>query len=104
MLALGAAAAGWLVARAAAPATVALLLLPFTLGFLGVLQARAQTCVGLAARGLHTDDSGAVSALPTELDRQVRRQASRVWRGATIGGVTLTAIVVLLAVIRRAGT
>src|SRR5688572_2378366 len=58
MLAVGAAAAGWLLARGAAPAAGVPLVVPFALGLLGVLQARAQTCVRLAARGLRAGGNG----------------------------------------------
>ena len=66
-----------------------------------MLQARAQTCVRLAARGLRAGGNGAITALPTELDAQVRRQASGVLWRAALGGVGLTALVVLLAVFVR---
>ena len=53
------------------------LFLPWWLSALGVLQARAQTCVALAARG-QRQFGGAPEALPELEAAQTKRQARRV--------------------------
>lgn len=99
-LAGAALAAVWLLARGAAPAAALPLAIPFFVGLLGLLQARASTCVAFAARGLRAE-GGSVTPLSTDELATVRRQARRVTRDAAAGTLLLTLLVLALLAASR---
>ena len=80
----------YVLARWQTPRAVRLLLFPFFwVGLVGVLQARARTCIALAARG--TCDSGAgVAVLTPELDHLFRQRAKTIRRTALTLALALT--------------
>jgi hypothetical protein len=68
----------------------------FFVGFVGVFQARAQTCVALASRGVRDMDAGAESIDdPAELTA-VRAQARRVLVRSAIATLVVTALALVL--------
>ncbi|HEX5831875.1 MAG TPA: hypothetical protein VFY16_12895 [Gemmatimonadaceae bacterium] len=99
-LAGAALAATWLLARGAAPAAALPLAIPLFVGLLGLLQARASTCVAFAARGLRAE-GGSVTPLSADELGPVRRQARRVTRDATAGTLLLTLLFVALLAVTR---
>jgi hypothetical protein len=68
------------------------LLLPAFMAALGVMQARAQTCVALAARGVRNMDTGDERVLDAQADAHIRRQSRQVLVRAALAAVLLTAV------------
>jgi hypothetical protein len=68
----------------------------FFLGFLGIFQARARTCVALAAQGVRNMDAGAEAIEDAaELDA-ARAEARRVMVRSAIATAVVTALALLL--------
>jgi hypothetical protein len=65
------------------------------LGLVGLLQARARTCIALAARGTCDHDAG-VTQLTPEQDAHLRRRARTIVRIATTAATILTLVALLL--------
>ncbi len=65
-------------------------------GAVGLLQARARTCIALAARGTCDPDAG-VPEMTTELDRVFRARAKSITRFATLVSAILTLLALLIA-------
>jgi hypothetical protein len=63
----------------------------FFAGFVGILQARAHTCVALASRGIRDMDDGPEEIGDAAELAAVRAQARRVLVWSLIGAVLLTA-------------
>jgi hypothetical protein len=81
----------WLMSDGASRGWRLALFAPWWISLLGVFQAKEQTCVALAARGLREAGSGEPEAIPAgELDA-VRRQARRVYLHSFIAALLLTA-------------
>jgi hypothetical protein len=81
----------WLVADGASRGWRLLLFLPWWISLLGIFQAKEQTCVALAARGLREVAGGEPEVIPlAELDA-VRRQARRVYLQSFIAALLVTA-------------
>ena len=64
------------------------------MGMTGVLQARARTCIALAARGVCDPDAGQTSLTEAE-DRALRQRARTIVRTATALALAMTALAVL---------
>jgi hypothetical protein len=92
-LAAGAGVAFALVASGAPWWTRAVVFFPVWLAALGLLQAREQTCVALAARGVCNMDDGEVPIEDESAARELRDKARRINRRAII----VAAIVTLVA-------
>lgn len=73
-----------------------LLFLPFLGAALGMLQARDQTCVRLAARGQRDLDRGSEAVSDPWLLSQLRRQAREVFIEAVLAAALVTGIVLML--------
>jgi hypothetical protein len=71
---------------------------PFFLGTLGLFQARAQTCVFLAAVGKRNMDGGAEEIADRALLAQDRLRAVRVWLRAAGVALVLTLLACALAI------
>jgi hypothetical protein len=68
----------------------------FFMGFLGIFQARARTCVALAAQGVRNMDAGAEAIQDrAELDAS-RAEARRVLVRSAIATLVVTAVAVLV--------
>jgi len=81
----------WLVFEGASRGWRLALLLPWWISLLGVFQAKEQTCVALAARGLREVGSGEPEAIPAGELEAVRRQARRVYVQSLVAALLLTA-------------
>jgi len=68
------------------------LFLPAFVAALGVMQAREQTCVALAARGVRNMDQGEERVLDAGADAQIRRQSRQVLVRAVLAAVLLTTV------------
>lgn len=71
------------------------LFIPWFVSALGLFQAKAQTCVALAARGQRDLDRGS-EAIPHHELEAVKRQARSVYVRSFAAALMLTALVVLL--------
>jgi hypothetical protein len=81
----------WLVSDGASRGWRLALFVPWWISLLGVFQAKEQTCVALAARGLREGSGGEAEVIPpAELDA-VRRQARRVYLQSFIAALLVTA-------------
>lgn len=95
-LAIGGGAAGAL-ALAGLPRWLRLGLFgPFAFGALGIVQAREQTCVALAASGVRDMDSGREQVDDPAATRQINRQARKVFAQSLLGAALLTALALAL--------
>jgi len=75
--------------------TRALVALPVFLGFVGVLQASAQTCIALAAQGLSHLDGG-IERIDDLARAAVRKQATAVlWKSALATAVVVAVVMAL---------
>jgi hypothetical protein len=92
----GAIAAGLLVAQNAAAERRFLVFLPFWIGALSWLEARAKTCVVLSSRGIRNLDSGNERVADDDELRQIRRQARRVYVQAFLAAALLTMVIFAL--------
>ena len=92
-LAAGAALAFALVAFGAPWWSRAVVFFPVWIAALGLLQAREQTCVALAARGLRNMDDGEVPVEDEGIARELREKARHINRRAML----VAAIVTLVA-------
>ena len=97
---IGVAAAGsllfWLV-QADASRWLRLLIFPVLwLGAVGLLQARARTCIAFAARGTCDLDAG-ISEMTPEIARALRSRARSITRVATLISAILTLLALLIA-------
>jgi hypothetical protein len=72
------------------------LFLPFLGAALGMLQARDQTCVRLAARGQRDLDRGSEAVTDPWLLSQLKRQAREVFIEAVLAAALLTGIALML--------
>lgn len=96
MILLTLAAAGWLWAADAPRLLRIVVFIPAWMAALGFFQARAKTCVMLAARGARNMDGGNETiADPRELT-QVRAQARRVYLQSVLVAAAVTILVVVL--------
>lgn len=93
---IGAVAAAVLLARGAAPTTLLFLAIPFSLGALGLMQARERTCVFLAALGTREQELADEPPFDATALGAIRRRASWLTARAVASGV---AIALLLAVV-----
>jgi hypothetical protein len=85
----------------AAPAWLAaLLIIPWWMAGLGIFQARAQTCVALAAKGQRDLDGGPEPQPQAERDA-IRRQARRVYGQALALAALATGATLLLRTLLR---
>ncbi|MFH0882003.1 MAG: hypothetical protein V2A56_03380 [bacterium] len=95
VLALAVAALGAMV-LGGAPVVTRLILAPFWwLGSLGLLQARQQTCVALAAQGVCNMDDGPEPIQDPDTFAAIQRQARKVHRWSLIVAAVLTALSIL---------
>lgn len=81
----------WLVFDGASRGWRVALLLPFWISALGIFQAKEQTCVALAGRGLREVD-GEPEAIPKSELEAVRKQARRVYLHSGIAALLLTLV------------
>lgn len=72
-----------------------LLLVPAFVAWLGIFQARAQTCVALAARGVRNMDAGDERVVDDQADLQIRQQARGVLIKAIVAAAGVTALLLL---------
>ncbi len=91
MLAVALAAGAWAVLAKAPPALRATLCVPSFLAGLGIFQARARTCVALAAKGACNLDAGEKPVADAGEARQLRRQARTVLLQSLAFAAALTA-------------
>jgi hypothetical protein len=96
MLSAAAVLAAWLLAAAAPRPWRLIVAVPLFVGLLGIFQARAQTCVALAARGLRNLDAGMEPIASRDEVSRVKAQARRVNLTTAVAGLVLLAA--LLAV------
>lgn len=82
----------WLVFDEAPRAWRLVLVVPTWISVLGIFQAKEQTCVALAARGLREVGGGEPEAIPEGELAAVRRQARRVYLHSLLAAVLLTAV------------
>jgi hypothetical protein len=68
---------------------------PVWLAGLGLLQAREQVCIALAARGRRNMDAGEEAVADPALDARLRERASRVTRRATVTAAVITIVAIL---------
>lgn len=87
---------GLLIGLQARPGWRLFLLLPLWGGALGLLQARARTCIFLAARGMREDERGIEPVADPEVAGQLRRRAFRVQLQALAAAGAGTLLAVLL--------
>jgi hypothetical protein len=96
LMAVGAAAAIYLVTSGAHRPLRLLVMFPFWMGAIGLFQARDKTCVANSARGVRNMDSGDEPVTnPAEL-QQMRAQARKVHIESFVTAVVLTLLVVLV--------
>lgn len=100
-LIIGAAAAIVLIARGAAPATLLFLAIPFSLGALGVGQARARTCVFLAALGTRETELADQPRFGEAELGAIRRRAMWLSARALASGVALALLLAGVAWMAR---
>jgi hypothetical protein len=94
MAAVSIAAASWLLTSGAPRSWRIVVFVPVLVAALGFLQARANTCVALAARGLRDMDDGMETiADPVEL-QQVKAQARQVNVQAAVISAVITAMLI----------
>jgi hypothetical protein len=91
-LAAGAGLAFALVASGAPWWTRAFVFFPVWLAALGLLQAREQTCVALAARGVCNMDAGEKPLEDEAADRELRNRARRINRRAVLVAALVTLV------------
>jgi hypothetical protein len=96
LLAATGVAGGLLVVSGAARGWRGLLLAPFWAAALGVFQARAETCVALARRGLRDMDTGPELIRDAAELSRVRRQAGKVYLRSFLLAAMLTAVLLTL--------
>jgi hypothetical protein len=89
-------AAVWLLGSGVPRLWRAAVFVPLLFGALGLLQARAQTCVALAARGQRNMDGGAEAITDAAELREVKAQARRVNVQAVIVAAAATIVLVML--------
>jgi hypothetical protein len=63
---------------------------PIWIAGLGLLQAREQTCIALAARGTCNMDAGETNLVDNDLIRQLRQKARRINRRSLITAAVIT--------------
>jgi hypothetical protein len=96
MLAVALAGGAWAVAAGASPGLRAALAVPSFLAGLGIFQARAQTCVALAAKGTRNLDAGEEPVADAGESRRLRRQARAVLLQSLALAAVLTAAALFL--------
>ena len=96
MLAVALAGGAWAVAAKAPPALRAALAVPFFLAGLGIFQARAKTCVALAAKGARNLDAGEEPVADAGEAHRLRRQALAVLLQSLALAAVLTAAALFL--------
>lgn len=82
----------WLVFDGAPMGWRLALFAPWWISMLGVFQAKEQTCVALAGRGLREIEGGESEAIPASELVAVRRQARRVYLHSFIAALLVTAV------------
>ncbi len=87
---------GLLIGLQARPGWRLFLLAPLWGGALGLLQARARTCIFLAARGVREVERGIEAIADPETARQLRRRARRVHLQALAAATAGTLLAILL--------
>jgi hypothetical protein len=95
MLAVALGGGAWGIAAGASPALRAVLVIPSFLAGLGIFQARAKTCVALAAKGVRNLDAGEEPVADAAESLQLRRQARTVLLQALAFAAVLTAALCL---------
>lgn len=96
-LILGVIVAAVLLARGATPAVLLTLAIPFSLGALGVMQARERTCVFLAALGAREKELSNEPTLDATALGAIRRRAWRLSTRAVASGVAMALLVAVVA-------
>jgi hypothetical protein len=97
MLAVALTGGAWGILAGASPALRAALFVPSFLAGLGIFQARARTCVALAAKGSRNLDAGEEPIADAGEALQLRRQARTVLLQALVFAAILTAVLYLPA-------
>ena len=69
---------------------------PFFVGFLGIFQARARTCVALAAQGVRNMDAGAEAVADAGQLEASRAEARRVIVRSATATLIVTAVAILV--------